>query len=318
VGDDVYGEDPTVLAFQERVASLFGKEAALFVPSGTMGNQLAIASQTKRGDEVVIGEGAHVSFYESGAGPAISGVQFAVAGKGGLFTAEELLEVVKPPFYYHPRTSLVCVENTHNRAGGRVFPQRDAIAIAAAARTKGLAVHIDGARIWNAHVATGVSLRDMVAPFDTASVCFSKGLGAPVGSVLLGSRDVIRDAHRFRKMLGAGMRQVGILAAAASFALDHHLARLADDHRRAKELGQSLAKVEGVDVTAPETNIVSLGVGRRSAERVAEAAKARGVLLNPTGPSRLRAVFHLDVTEEGARLAADRLGDAIQSVEPSL
>ena len=315
VGDDVYREDPTVRLLEERVAALFGKEAALFVPSGTMGNQLAVAVQTRAGDEVIVGEGAHVYFSESGAGAAISGVQFVVAGSGGLYTAEEMEEQVKPEAYSSPRTSLVAVENTHNRAGGRVFPQVEARRIAELARRRGFGVHVDGARIWNAHVATGVPLRDLVAPYDTASVCFSKGLGAPVGSALLGSREHVERALRFRKMLGAGMRQVGILAAGALHALDHNVARLADDHRRARSFAAALASVPGVDAQEPETNIVNLSVPGRSAAAVAEAAKERGVLLGPTAPARLRAVFHLDVSEDDARAAGERIAEAICAVD---
>ena len=194
VGDDVYGEDPTVHALEERVAALLGKEAALFVTSGSMGNQLAIAVQTRPGDEVIVGEGAHPVFYEAGAGAALSGVQFAVAGSGGLFTAADMESVVKPRAYYTPRTSLVCVENTHNRAGGRVFPQRDAEAVAARARELGLSVHLDGARLWNAATTTGKTERELAAPFDTVSVCFSKGLCAPVGSAFVSTRENVERA----------------------------------------------------------------------------------------------------------------------------
>ncbi len=180
VGDDVYGEDPTVRMLEETVASLLGKEAALFVPSGTMGNQLALLTSTRRGDEVVCGEGAHLAWFESGAGAALSGVQFAVAGRGGLFNVAEMEAAVKPNAYYYPRTSLVAIENTHNRAGGRVFPFDDVLAIARRARELGLRLHLDGARLWNAATVTGAPLAQLAAPFDTVSVCFSKGLGAPI------------------------------------------------------------------------------------------------------------------------------------------
>ncbi|HTN90833.1 MAG TPA: threonine aldolase family protein, partial [Sorangium sp.] len=188
VGDDVYREDPTVRRLEERVAELTGKEAALFVPSGTMGNQIALLCHTQRGDEVIAGEGAHCAFYESGAAPAWSGVQFAFAGRGGLFTAADVEDAIKPPLYYLPRTRVVAIENTHNRAGGRVFPQDDVLAIASVARAHGLALHLDGARLWNASVASGRPVAELAAPFDTVSVCFSKGLGAPVGSALCGGR----------------------------------------------------------------------------------------------------------------------------------
>jgi threonine aldolase len=310
----VYGEDPTALALEARIAALAGKEAALFVPSGTMGNQLAIAVHTRRGDEVIIGEGAHCSFYESGAAPAISGVQFAVAGSGGLFDAGDVEAVIKPEAYYYPRTSLVCVENTHNRAGGRVFPQASILAIERVARARGLALHLDGARIWNAEVATGLSLAELVRPFDTASVCFSKGLGAPVGSALVGSRDVIRAAHRFRKMLGAGMRQVGILAAGALHALEHHRRDLEADHRRAKELAAVLASAPGVslDASTVQTNIVMPTVVGDAGAIVAKA-RERGVLINATGPHSVRVVLHRDVGDAEARAAAAILAEVVAS-----
>ena len=314
VGDDVYGEDPTALALEARIAALAGKEAALFVPSGTMGNQLAIAVHTRRGDEVIIGEGAHCSFYESGAAPAISGVQFAVAGSGGLFDAADVEAVIKPDAYYYPRTSLVCVENTHNRAGGRVFPQASILAIERVVRARGLALHLDGARIWNAEVATGLSLAELVRPFDTASVCFSKGLGAPVGSALVGSRDVIRAAHRFRKMLGAGMRQVGILAAGALHALEHHRRDLEADHRRAKELAAVLAAAPGVslDASSVQTNIVMPTVAGDAGAIVAKA-RERGVLINATGPHSVRVVLHRDVGDAEARAAGAILAEVVAS-----
>jgi threonine aldolase len=314
LGDDVYGEDPSVIELQLRTAELLGKESALFVPSGTMGNQIALLVHTRQGDEVVIGEGAHVAFYESGAGAALAGVQFAQAGAGGLFDAGELAAVVKPKADYHPRTSLVCLENTHNRAGGRVFPQEMAARVVQRARELGLAAHLDGARLWHAALATGQSEAALARPFDTVNVCFSKGLGAPVGSALVGSRDAIGAARRYRKMLGGGMRQAGILAAGALFALEQQRARLTLDHAAAAELGRALATVSGVRVVTPETNIVSFAVPGVDATRVVHAAKARGVLINATGPDALRAVLHLDVSSDQAKMAADRLSDAIGSL----
>src|SRR5882672_3349343 len=263
VGDDVYGEDPTVRALQDLVAGLLGKEAALFVPSGTLGNQLALMTGTRRGDEVVCGDGAHLAWFESGAGAALSGVQFAVAGKGGLYTAAEMEAAVKPRAYYYPRTSLVAIENTHNRAGGRIFPREDVSAIARRARELELGLHLDGARLWNASAATGVPLAQLAGPFDTVSICFSKGLGAPVGSALVGSKPQISEAHRLRKMLGAGMRQVGVLAAAALYALGNHRSRLIEDHEHAKLFTRELrGAIENTRASAvdPETNIVNIDV----------------------------------------------------------
>jgi threonine aldolase len=305
VGDDVYGEDPSVRALEERVAALLGKESALFVPSGTMGNQIGLLVHTRPGDEVIIGEGSHCAFYESGAASAWAGVQFAVAGQGGLFTADELLEVVKPPLDHFPRTRLVVVENTHNRAGGRVFPQAEVERIASAARASGFGLHLDGARIWNASVATGVDVATLAAPFDTLSVCFSKGLGAPVGSAFVGSREHVLQARRFRKMLGGGMRQAGILAAGALFALEQHRARLADDHAAARAFADVLRGVNGVELAPVETNIVLLTT-RLPAPEVARRAAERGVLMNATGKHQLRVVTHLDVSlaevEDAARV----------------
>jgi threonine aldolase len=313
VGDDVYGEDPSVIELERRTAELLGKESALFVPSGTMGNQIALLVHTRPGDEVVIGEGAHIAFYESGAGAALAGVQFAQAGAGGLFGPSELAAVVKPKADYHPRTSLVCLENTHNRAGGRVFPKAEAEAVVERAREFGLAAHLDGARLWHAALATGQSEAALARPFDTVSVCFSKGLGAPVGSALVGSRDAIAAARRYRKMLGGGMRQAGILAAGALFALEQQRARLVKDHAAATELGRALATSSAVRVVTPETNIVSFAIPGVDSARVVLAAKARGVLINATGPDALRAVLHLDVSSEQARQAAERLCEAIRT-----
>jgi threonine aldolase len=312
VGDDVYGEDPTVARLEERVASLTGKEAALFVASGTMGNQVSLLSHTKRGDEVIIGEGAHCAFYESGAAAAWSGIQFIVAGQGGLFTAAEAEAVMKPPEYYHPRTSLIVVENTHNRAGGRVFDHHDVLEIAAAARRASLGLHLDGARIWNASVASKLPIAELCAPFDSVSVCFSKGLGAPVGSAVCGSRDFMGGARRYRKMLGGGMRQAGILAAAALYAIEHHLGRIEEDHAAARTLAAALREVHPDGVTEPETNIVNIDTKSVPAARLVEAAARRGVLVGASGSHRVRAVTHLDVLAADVPLAARALADALQ------
>ncbi|MCC6557978.1 MAG: aminotransferase class I/II-fold pyridoxal phosphate-dependent enzyme, partial [Polyangiaceae bacterium] len=295
VGDDVYREDPTTRRLEERVAEITGKQAALFVPSGTMGNQIGILVHTQRGDEVVIGEGAHCAFYESGAAPAWSGVQFAVAGRGGLFSAAELDEVIKPPQYYHPRTRLVAVENTHNRSGGRVFPEARALEIAELARSRGLALHLDGARIWNAAAATGRPVSALCAPFDTVSVCFSKGLGAPVGSAICGGADAIAAALRFRKMLGGGMRQVGVLAAGALHALEHHRDRIAEDHAAARAIAAALREVPGAEIGEPETNIVNVDTPGVPSARLVEAARRRGVLVGSSARCRVRVVTHMDL-----------------------
>ena len=308
VGDDVYGEDPTVLRLQERAAELLGKEAALFVPTGTMANQIALLCHCQRGDEVLAGEGSHCMLYESGAGSAWAGVGFGVVGSGGLFGAAELIAAIKPSEYHFPRSRLVALENTHNRAGGRVFPQSDVLAIAEAARARGLAVHLDGARIWNAAVATGRAPAELAAPADTVSACFSKGLGAPVGSVLAGPSELIARAHRFRKMLGGGMRQSGVLAAGALHALEHNWPRLGEDHAHARMLAEGLAGIRNVAcaVERVETNIVNFDVVGIDAARFAAEAGRAGVRVNAIGATRLRAVTHLEITRADIAAAIER------------
>jgi len=303
VGDDVWGDDPTARALEARAAEVLGKEAALFVPSGTMANQIALLLHCRPGDEVIVGRGAHTRLYESGAGAAWAGVQFAETGAAdGTFTADDVDAAALPDDRNLPRTRLIAVENTHNRGGGRVWPRAQVDAVAARARARGLALHLDGARIWNAAVATGVAERELAAPFDTVSACFSKGLGAPVGSVLAGGGADVERARRFRKMLGGGMRQVGILCAAALHALEHHRARLADDHANARRLADGLAGVAGVRVVADEveTNIVIFEVTGLTAPEVARRTEAAaGVRLHAIAPTRLRAVTHLDVDRAG-------------------
>jgi threonine aldolase len=300
VGDDYYGEDPTALRLQQRAAELLGKPAALFVPTGTMANQLALICHCDRGNDVIVGEDNHCVLYESGAGAAIAQVNFSVVGRGGFFSAQEMVAAIKPTDIVYPQTRLVSLENTHNRGGGRVFPQADVIAIGEAAHARGIAVHLDGARIWNASVHTGLSPAELCAPADSVSACFSKGLGAPVGSVLAGSVDFIRKATRYRKMLGGGMRQVGVLCAAGLYALEHHRERLAEDHENAKRLAQGLAQLPfvSIDMTSVQTNIVIFEVRGLRADEFARRAAESGVRMNAIGPQRLRAVTHLDVTTQ--------------------
>jgi threonine aldolase len=316
VGDDVFGDDPTVHALEEEVARITGKEAALFVTSGTMGNQLAIATQTRAGDDVVVGEGAHPVFYEAGAGAALSGVQFTVAGRGGFFRADDLEAVLQPRVYWAPRTSLATIENTHNRSGGRVWPLAQALAVAERGRALGLATHLDGARIWNASVASGVDVATWCGPFDTVSVCFSKGLGAPVGSAFCGPKALVVDARRFRKRWGGGMRQSGILAAGALHALAHHRARLVEDHANARRLAEALARTPGmrVDLAAVETNLVNVDLDV-PADAVARRVAELGLLVHASGPRRLRAVTHLDVSRADIEAAAELLGEAVAHVQ---
>ena len=313
VGDDVWGEDPTVARLQERAAELLGKPAALFVPSGTMANQIALLSHCDRADEVFVGEGNHCLFYESGAGQAWAGVSFTVVGRDGLFTAEQLIETIRPHDQHFPRPRLVAIENTHNRSGGRVFPQRDVEAIAEAAHARALSVHLDGARIWNASVATGCPPATLCEPVDSVSACFSKGLGAPVGSVLAGDTDFITRAHRYRKMLGGGMRQAGILAGGCLHALDHHVERLADDHAHARALAQALSSVDGLrcDPARVETNIVVFEVPSLGAPDFVVLAAEQGVKLTAIDHRRVRAVTHLDVSAADIREAARRLSTLV-------
>jgi threonine aldolase len=311
VGDDVYGEDPTVNRLQERVAELLGVEAALYVPSGSMANQIAIKVNTEPGDDVLIGDGSHNWLYESGAGAVISGVQFTFVGQGGLFDGDDVRLGFKPDNHHHAPSRLVCIENTHNRAGGRVWSQAQLASVRAAAQALGLRTHLDGARLWNAAVATGRPERDLAAGFDTVSVCLSKGLGAPVGSLICGRKDDMWRAHRVRKMLGGGMRQAGILAAAGLHALEHHRERLAEDHANARRLAERLATASRavVDVAAIETNIVMLDLPGNAPDAATVVARARdeGVLVNAVGPRRLRLVTHLDVDAPACDRAAEIL-----------
>jgi threonine aldolase len=305
VGDDVYGEDPTARRLEERAAELFGKQAALFVPTGTMANQLALLCHCERGNDVLVGESNHCMLYESGAGAAWAQVSFSVVGRSGLFTAPEMIAAIKPNEYHFPQTRLCALENTHNRSGGRVFPQADVIAISDAAHAHGLAVHLDGARLWNAAVHTGLSEAQLAAPADSVSACFSKGLGAPVGSVLAGSTELIRKAHRYRKMLGGGMRQVGVLCAAALFALDEQRARLTDDHANARRLALGLAELPNVELDphTVQTNIVLFTVKTPSAAEWVRLAADGGVRMSAVGPQQVRAVTHLDVSSRDVERA---------------
>jgi threonine aldolase len=249
VGDDVLGDDPTVAALERRTADVLGKEAAVYMPSGTMTNQVAIRAHTEPGDELFCEAEAHCYYYEAGAPAALSGVMCRlIEGRRGIFSAADLKKLLRPANIHHPRSRLVCLENTHNRGGGSIWPLEASAEVASAAREAGMAMHLDGARLWNASVATGIAEKTYAAHFDSLSVCFSKGLGAPVGSALAGSPEFIQRARRFRKMFGGGMRQAGIIAAGALYALEHHRARLADDHANAKALAEGLAEIRGLEV----------------------------------------------------------------------
>lgn len=299
VGDDVFGEDPTAIRLQDFVADLLGKEAALFVPSGVMGNQLGLKVNTSPGDEVIVERNAHIFNYESGAGAVLSGVQLNVLdGRRGILDPEMVKSAIRPDHYWEPRTSLICLENTVNKAGGTVYPLSNIIGIAEIAREHGIALHLDGARLWNASAASGIAEKEYAAPFDTVSVCLSKGLGAPVGSLIVGSKSSIRKAHRFRKLFGGGMRQIGILAAAGLYALEHNRGKLLEDHAKAKRLALGLAECPAftIDPETVETNIVMFDVATGQANRMVDELKENGVALSAFGPSTIRATTHLDVS----------------------
>ncbi len=302
VGDDVYGEDPTVNALETRVAALLGKEAAIYVPSGTMGNLVAVLSHCGRGDEMILGDKAHIFLYERGGSAALGGVQPRTLPNlpDGTLDLDQVADAVRDENDHYPVSRLLALENTHNRCGGRALPISYVDAAGALAHARELQLHIDGARLWNAAVALGEPPARLVRAADSVSVCFSKGLGAPVGSVLAGSSAFVRQAHRMRKQVGGGMRQAGILAAACLVALDEMVDRLAEDHANARVLAQGLAAIDGVllDPELVQTNIVyfDLEPSRMDASSLSAALVERGVLINPTGSHRLRAVTNYHVS----------------------
>jgi len=308
VGDDVFGDDPTVRALEERSAKLFGKEAGLFVPSGTMGNQLSIRCLTRPGDEVLLDRESHIFNYEAASAAALTGVQLhPLEVPGGFFGAEDVEARVRPSDYHFPQTRLVCVENTHNRRGGTVFPIEKLRGVRDAARRHGLKVHMDGARVFNASAASGVALTGYGAVADSIQFCFSKGLGAPIGSMIVGDAEFIRSARWERKRYGGGMRQVGILAAAALYALDHNVERLAEDHANARDLAEAIDGAGGLGIAFPvETNIVIVDLRRTKLAVPAflAALQTRKILGVPFGRGLVRLVTHLDVTSEDVQIAA--------------
>ncbi|MBS2020838.1 MAG: aminotransferase class I/II-fold pyridoxal phosphate-dependent enzyme [Deltaproteobacteria bacterium] len=320
VGDDVYGEDPTVRALEERVAALLGKEAALFAPSGTMANQLALGSLLAPGEEVLCERGSHIVNYEGGALAALWGAQTNMLdAPRGLLTATQVRAALRGPGHeddvHAPRQRVLGLEDTHNRGGGAVWPLAQLDEVAAVAHQAGLFVHLDGARLWNAHIQSGVPLARRVAMADTVSVCLSKGLGTPAGSVVASTRERLPKLKRLRKRLGGGMRQAGMLAAAGLYALDHHLARLAEDHANARALAERLAEVPGLscEVSSIETNIVLVNVKDRPAQTLVAAARTEGVLVNAVGTDRIRLVLHLDVSAKDIPEAAQRLSRAARA-----
>lgn len=303
LGDDVFGEDPTVNRLEEYVAELLGKEAALYAPSGTMTNQIGVHVNTGRAEEVLIHDGAHVFVYEAGAPALLSSVQLrTLPGEKGVLDPDTVRAAVRPENVHFPRSRLLCLENTHNTAGGTVYPLEDFAAVAAVARESGLRVHLDGARLFNAQAATGTPARAWCDHADTVSVCSSKGLGAPVGSLLAGPEDAINEARRARKAFGGGMRQAGVIAAASLYAFQNHVVRLAEDHERARTLAHRLREI-GYEAQEPETNLVLVAVDRP--EEFLGALAREGVLATPGKPGHVRLCTHLDVDDRDVEAAVE-------------
>lgn len=318
VGDDVYGEDPTINRLERKVADLLGTEAALFVPSGTMSNQIAIRLHCRPGEEVICESTSHILLWEAGGPAALSGVTTRmIDGQNGLLTPALLEGKIRPKDMHSPQTRLVSLENTHNRGGGTCYRLEDVQAISEWANANGLAMHLDGARLWNAVVATGVPAQEWAREFDTISVCFSKGLGAPVGSALAGSKELIDRGRWVRKLFGGAMRQAGYLAAACIYALDHHVERLAEDHANARLLAEAAKQVPGLRLTTPgvDTNLVWLEVDPtwKTAPNVVAELKAKGVLVSALGRTVIRACTHLNVTRSDCERAAVAIRDLAKS-----
>jgi threonine aldolase len=303
VGDDVFGEDPTVNGLEEYVAGLLGKEAALYAPSGTMTNQIGVHVSTNRGEEVLLHEGSHIFVYEAGAPAMLSSVQLrTLPGENGVLDPETVRAAVRPEDVHFPRSRLLCLENTHNTAGGKVYPLEDFAAVAETAKDLGLKVHLDGARLFNAQAATGIPAREWCAHADTVSVCSSKGLGAPVGSLLAGDEETISEARRARKAFGGGMRQAGIIAAASLYAFQNHTERLSEDHARASNLAAGLREA-GYDTREPDTNLVLVAVEDPPA--FLQALAREGVLATPGKPGFVRLCTHLDVGDREIETAIE-------------
>ncbi len=318
VGDDVYGDDPTVRALEALTASLLGTEDAVFMVSGTMTNQVALRVHTEAGDEILADQFAHIAVLERGAPAALSGLTVrALPGRGGLFSAADVAAAIRQPLPFlplvQPPQKLVCLENTHNIGGGTIWALSEIEAIAAVARRHGLALHLDGARLWNAAVATGIAEGDYAKPFDSISVCFSKGLGAPMGSALAGSRAFVQRARRFKALFGGGVRQAGIVAAGALHALRHHRERLAEDHANARRLAEGLTMVRGVviDAATVVTNIVRFRLEHMSSADFVQQCFAAGVHLLPSGGNGVRAVLHRDVSAADVDVALARMASVL-------
>ena len=303
VGDDVFGEDPTVNRLEEYVATLLGKEASLYAPSGTMTNQIGVQVNTKRGEEVLLHEGSHIFVYEAGAPAMLSSVQLRILpGENGILDPGTVRAAVRPRDVHFPRSSLLCLENSHNTAGGKVFPLEDFAAVAETAKDHGLKVHLDGARLFNAQAATGIPAREWCSYADTVSVCSSKGLGAPVGSLLAGDGETISEARRARKAFGGGMRQAGIIAAASLYAFENNVERLSEDHKRASNLAAGLREA-GYDAREPDTNLVLVAVD--DPPEFLQALAREDVLATPGKPGFVRLCTHLDVGDDDIETAVE-------------
>lgn len=319
VGDDVYGEDPTVLRLEQTAAEMLGKEAGLFVTSGTMGNQVAVLAQARGGEEILLEADSHIFMYEAAAHSAFAGVQTrTLVGHRGAMNPEDVKNAIRTPNIHHPRTALICVENTHNRAGGAIVPVQNMQAIYEIAREHNIPVHLDGARLFNAVVATGGQATDFTQFADTVQVCFSKGLGAPIGSLLAGDRETIARARMWRKRLGGGTRQVGVIAAPALLALTQNVERLVEDHAHAKRLAEGVSGIKGmeIDPATVETNIVLVnvkGTGLTELQLLDELQKA-GILATDFGPGLVRFVTHLDVTQQDIDRAIETIARVVRGI----
>ena len=317
VGDDVYHDDPTVNRLEAQVADLLGKQEAMFIPTGTMSNQIAVRMHTQPGDSIILEASAHIASHEMGGAAHHSGVTLKrIEGSLGVFTADDLRSQVPvphpslPAYLFEPHT-LVCLENTHNEAGGTIWPLEAIESVTLAARDLGIANHLDGARLWNASAATGIDPARYASAFDTVSVCFSKGLGAPIGSALVGDADFIAEARRFKQMFGGGFRQAGLLAAGALYALEHNRERLTDDHANAQRFAAALAEFEdiSVDLDSVQTNIVYFDVADPAT--IVDACLDAGIAMLVLGPNRIRAVFHLDVSMADTDKAVEVIGEVV-------
>jgi threonine aldolase len=319
VGDDVLGDDATVTELERLTSECLGKDAAIFVPSGTMANQVAIRCHTRPGDEMLLDAKAHIYWYEAGGPAALSGVICrTLKGVRGVFSPDDVRAALRPIDIHFPPTRLLAIENTHNLGGGAIWPLEQIQAVCSVAREAGIRTHLDGARLWNASVAAGIPESEYAKDFDSVSVCFSKGLGAPVGSALAGSTDFVERARRFRKQFGGGMRQAGIIAAGALHALIHHRERLVDDHTNAKRLASGLSEVPGIQVSRDkiDTNMVYFHVERWSATQLAELLKEMNVLVLPTGDHTIRAVTSLAVDADDIKKAVDAVRDRMAAPSP--